>query len=81
MKEADEMLQSLIEYWSVLKNTSVDGLRESFLKRSGKLSLKNKQWLLQIEQRSYDMLLQQLPWSISMIKLPWMANLLVTEWV
>ncbi len=81
MNEADEMLQSLIEYWSVLKNTSVDGLRESFLKRSGKLSLKNKQRLLQIEQRSYDMLLQQLPWSISMIKLPWMANLLVTEWV
>lgn len=81
MKEADEMLQSLIEYWSVLKNTSVDGLRESFLKRSGKLSMANKQWLLQIEQRSYDMLLEQLPWSISMVKLPWMTNLLITEWV
>lgn len=81
LREADEMLLSLIEYWSVLKNTSVEGLRESFLKRSGKLSMVNKQWLLQIEQRSYDMLLQQLPWSISMIKLPWMTNLLVTEWV
>jgi len=81
MKEVDDMLLALIEHWSVLKNTSIDGLRESFLKRSGRLSMENKQWLLQIEQRPYDMLLQQLPWSISMIKLPWMTNLLLTEWV
>jgi hypothetical protein len=81
MKEADEMLLALIEHWSVLKNTSIDGLRESFLKRSGKLSIENNNWLLQIEQRPYDMLLQQLPWGISMIKLPWMKKLLITEWV
>jgi hypothetical protein len=81
MKEVDEMLQSLIEYWSVLKNTSVDGLRESFFKRNGKLSLMKTEWLLQVEQRPYDMLLQQLPWSMSMIKFPWMKNLLRTEWV
>lgn len=81
MNEVDEMLQSLIEYWSVLKNTSIEGLRESFLKRSGKLSMINNEWLLQVEQKPFDMLLQQLPWSISMIKLPWMTNLLRTEWV
>jgi len=81
MKEVDEMLLSLIEYWSVLKNTSIDGLRESFLKRSGKLSRMDNEWLLQVEQKTFDMLLQQLPWSMSMIKLPWMTNLLKTEWV
>ena len=81
MKEADEMLLSLIEYWSVLKNTSIDGLRESFFKRSGKLGMANNEWILQVEQKPFDMLLQQLPWSISMIKLPWMTNLLKTEWV
>lgn len=81
MKEVDEMLLSLIEYWSVLKNTSIDGLRESFFKRSGKLSSMNNEWLLQVEQKPFDMLLQQLPWSMSMIKLPWMTNLLKTEWV
>ena len=80
-KEVDEMLLSLIEYWSVLKNTSIDGLRESFFKRSGKLGMVNNEWLLQVEQKPFDMLLQQLPWSISMIKLPWMTNLLKTEWV
>ncbi|MBW8331731.1 MAG: hypothetical protein K0M40_06915 [Prolixibacteraceae bacterium] len=81
MKEVDEMLLSLIEYWSVLKNTSIDGLRESFFKRSGKLGMVNNEWVLQVEQKPFDMLLQQLPWSISMIKLPWMTNLLKTEWV
>lgn len=81
MKEVDEMLQSLIEYWSVLKNTSIDGLRESFFKRNGKLSRMKSEWLLQVEQRPFDMLLQQLPWSMSMIKFPWMKNLLRTEWV
>jgi hypothetical protein len=81
MSEANEMLQALIEYWSVLKNTSIDGLRESFLKRSGKLSFENNEWMLLVEQRPYDMLLERIPWSISMIKLPWMTNLLKTEWV
>jgi hypothetical protein len=81
MKEVDKMLLSLIEYWSAIKNTSIEGLRESFFKRSGKLSRMNNEWLLQVEQKSFDMLLQQLPWSISMIKLPWMENLLKTEWV
>ena len=80
-KEADEMLLAIIEYWAAIKNTSIDGLRESFLKRSGKLMMKENEWLLQVEQKSYDMLLQQLPWGISMIKLPWMKGLLKTEWV
>ena len=80
LKEADEMLASIVEHWSALKSTSIEGLRESFLMREGKLSLIKDSWLLKVEQRAYDMLLQQLPWNISMIKLPWMQNLLKTEW-
>jgi len=81
MNEADRMLQALIEHWAALKNTSIHGLRESFLKRSGKLSIENNNWLIQVEQTSYDILMQHLPWGISMIKLPWMNKLLITEWV
>lgn len=81
LNEADEMLASVIEYWSVLKGTSADGLREAFLQREGKLSFSNDKWLLQVEQKPYDMLLQQLPWNISMIKLPWMEHVLITEWI
>jgi Contractile injection system tape measure protein len=78
--EANELLLSVIEYWTILGNTSVEGLRNSFLKRNGKLSFNGKEWLLQVEQESYDMLLQHLPWNISMIKLPWMNYMLKTQW-
>jgi hypothetical protein len=80
-KEVEEVLHAVIEYWSILQNTSVEGLRESFLKRKGKISFKNNEWLLQVEQQPYDMLLQHLPWNISMIQLPWMKQMLKTEWV
>jgi len=80
-KEAEEVLTSVIEYWNILKNTSIDGLRESFLKRNGKLTYDGKDWLLQVEQQPYDMLLQHLPWNISMIKLAWMQQMLKTEWI
>lgn len=79
-QEATELLLSAIEYWSILGNTSVQGLRDSFLLRDGKLSFDKNEWLLQVEQRSYDMLLQNLPWNISMIKLAWMPAMLKTEW-
>ena len=80
-KEADEVLLSVIEYWSILQNTSLEGLRQSFLQRNGKLSSNGSEWLLQVEQQPYDLLLQHLPWNISMIKLPWMEQMLKTEWI
>lgn len=80
-KEGETLLQSVIENWSILKNTSVEGLRESFLQREGKLSFQKDEWLLQVEQKPYDMLLEHLPWNINMIRLSWMQYLLRTEWV
>jgi hypothetical protein len=79
-KEATALLTSVVEHWAVLKNTTVAGLREAFLQRNGKLSFNNNQWLLQVEQKGYDMLLQQLPWNIGMVKLPWMGHVMMTEW-
>lgn len=79
--EVNNMLQSVIEHWNILKNTSVDGLQESFLKRNGKLGFYNNEWHLQVEQKPFDMLLQQLPWNISMIRLAWMKHVLKTEWL
>lgn len=79
-KEADEMLKSIIEYWPVLKDTSIGGLRESFLQRNGKLSFSDDEWQLYVEQKSFDMLLGQIPWNIHLIRLPWMKNALRTHW-
>lgn len=78
--ESDELLKEVIRQWSILKNTSVDGLREGFLQRKGKLFIKNNVKHLQIEQSSIDMLLDHLPWNLSIIKLPWMRDILKVEW-
>ena len=79
--EAENLLQTAINYWEVLKNTSPDGLREGFLQREGKLThTDSQQWKLQVEQMAIDVLLSRLPWGLSMVKLPWMDELLIVEW-
>ena len=79
-EEAEALLQSVITYWTILKNTSIHGLRSSFLQRQGLLREVEDGWKLQIEPQSFDMLLNQLPWSISIIKLPWLKKPIYTEW-
>jgi len=80
LSEADSMLQAAIEQWPVLKNTSIEGLREAFLQRNGKLFTKNEKLHLQVEVTTIDVLLDQLPWNLSMIKLPWMKAILRVDW-
>jgi hypothetical protein len=50
------------------------------LQRQGKLLQKDADWLLQVEQKSYDMVLSSLPWSIGIIKNAWMKDMLWVEW-
>jgi len=79
--EASALLEAVIKHWEVLRNTTPDGLRGTFLLRPGKLSQKEDgDWLLHVESRTFDVLLEHLPWGISMIKLPWMKNMLWVEW-
>ena len=80
-QEMEEVLTSVIEYWNVLGSTSINGLRESFLNRNGKLINDGRDWILQVEQQPYDMLLQHLPWNMTMIQLPWMQSMLKTQWI
>jgi len=79
-QECEDLLNEVITHWSVLRNTSNDGLRETFLQRSGKLSKTVDGWLLQVEQKSVDILLNHLPWGIGIVKLPWMNEMLFVEW-
>lgn len=80
-KEAYALLEAVIRHWEVLRNTSPDSLRGTFLLRHGKVSLRDDgDWLLQVEAQSFDILLDQLPWGISLVKLPWMERMLWVEW-
>ena len=79
-EEAETVLQSAIEHWSALKNTSAGGLRSAFIERHGLLRRNDGGWKLNLERKSYDILLGQLPWGIGIVKLPWMKRAIFTEW-
>jgi hypothetical protein len=80
-EEAVALLEAVIHHWDALGDTSIDGLRGTFLVRPGKLSQRdNGDDLLQVESRSFDILLDRLPWSTGMIQLPWMKKSLWVEW-
>ena len=78
--EAENLLQSAINHWPILKNTSIQGLRTAFLQRQALLRETEENWQLQVESQSFDMLLKHLPWSMSWVKLPWMTKILQIIW-
>jgi hypothetical protein len=73
-------LNSVIQNWSVLKNTTTEGLRESFLQRSGKMTEQEDQFIIQPEQRSIDLLLEYIPWTFRMVRLTWMKKSVQIDW-
>jgi len=74
------LLTAVIQHWTILGDTTIDGLRTSFLQREGKLEEEEERFFLKIENKSYDMLLDQIPWNISKISLSWMYKLMNVEW-
>jgi hypothetical protein len=80
LDEAQVLLQAIIEHWQALRNTSIDGLRNSFLMRDGSLSRSDVHWLLQVERKTMDVLLEKIPWGYTTITLPWNNYLIYVEW-
>jgi hypothetical protein len=78
-EETESLLLSVIEHWSSLKNTSKEGLRSSFIQRSGLLFPTEDGWKVHLESAAYDVLLKTIPWSYSIVKLPWMNKPIYTE--
>ena len=79
-QEAEILLKQVIEHWPALKNTSPEGLRNTFLKREGRLTRGGLGWQLDVEHKTWDILLAKLPWGYSLIKLPWMKEFLFVNW-
>lgn len=80
VEQLEGLLTAVTQHWKALENTSIDGLRESFLKRGGRLQRKQDAWHLQVEARAFDMLLDQVPWSYSTIKFAWMERVIYVDW-
>ncbi len=81
-KEAcDKLISSAIKNWSALKNTSIEGYREAFIQREGKLTYTEEGWKLLVTPKTYDILVNYLPYGISLIRQAWMTDNLWVEWV
>ena len=78
--EITAMLEAVIGHWAALKNTSIEGLRETFFQRSGSLKVQETGYILYVEQRSVDILLKQLPWGFELVVLPWLKQPLYVSW-
>lgn len=76
----DEMLTSVIGHWEKLGKTSVEGLRETFLLRNGKITLSDNELTLNVENSGVDILLEYLPWSIRTVKSPWLDKIINCIW-
>lgn len=79
-EECSNLIKAAVGHAPSLKNISVDGFRGSFILRNGIISVRDRNWLLQVEKQSYDVVLESIPWSYNIVKLPWMDKLIFVEW-
>lgn len=76
----DQMLTSIIQHWSALGSTSIQGLRETFLRHVGKLTQREQTWELIVQNGSFDVLIDRIPWGIQMVKYDWMPKIIHVNW-
>lgn len=78
---AQSLLKGLINNWEKVKNSTPEGIQETFLKREGILRFKTDKVTLEVEKKGVDILLESIPWNISLIKLAWMKVPIYVEWI
>ncbi|HWZ21664.1 MAG TPA: contractile injection system tape measure protein, partial [Cytophagaceae bacterium] len=76
----ENLIKGVIENWSILKKTSNDNFRVSFLQRKGCITIEEMSFVLKVQERGFDVLMDKLPWSISLIKLPIMDKVMKVDW-
>jgi hypothetical protein len=78
--QCERLLRSMIAHWKIISNTSIAGLRETFLCREGKLTRGDDRYVLRVQRKTVDVLVDQIPWSISVIMAPWMPLPMHVTW-
>lgn len=80
----DSLLPAIVAHWQALGQTSPHGLRQTFLRRIGRLveheAFEGNHWRLKVQPNPFDVLLDRLPWSYGTIRLPWMKEVIHVEW-
>ncbi|MBP5455190.1 MAG: hypothetical protein J6Y37_01675 [Paludibacteraceae bacterium] len=79
-EEAEELLNTVCEYWKPLNKSSYQGLQDTFFKREGTIEFSDEAWIIRVEGNAFDILLEDLTWEISTIILPWLEPMIYVEW-
>lgn len=75
------LLHGMIHNWEKVRNSSPEGLQETFLQREGILTFKEEFYHLQVEKKGVDVLMQTIPWKFNTIKLMWMEKPIHVDWI
>ena len=76
----DSLLEAAKTNWEKMRNTSMRGFQEAFLRRAGFIEKTERECVLTVEERAFDILLDSIPWSYKLVRLPWMENILKVNW-
>lgn len=76
----DGLLAAMIANWPAIRNTSVDGLREIFLQREGRLEPVDDHWHLTVQRETIDFLVDRAPWTFAVISHRWMPGPIRVAW-
>jgi hypothetical protein len=76
----ERLLKSVISNWKIIENTSIDGLKETFLQREGRLDHTADGWKLRVQRKTLDVLVDQVPWSFRVIVHSWMPEPVYVTW-
>lgn len=80
LAQGEKLLKSILANWTLIADSSVAALRETFLQREGRLRNGNQGWELVVQRKSLDVLVDQIPWSFSVVFHRWMTEAIYVTW-
>jgi hypothetical protein len=81
IESTKSLLNGLINNWEKVKNSTHEGIQETFLQRNGILKFDSDKITLTVDKKGVDVLISSIPWNISLIKLSWMKLPIFVEWI
>jgi hypothetical protein len=80
-ESVQSLMNGLINNWEKVKNSSPEGIQETFIQRDGILRFQEDKITLVVEKKGFDILLESIPWNIGLVKLAWMEKPIYVEWI
>ena len=77
---SNEMLQAVLENWSIMKDSSVALLQNEYLQRPGKIILSEDHPKVIVERKTQDILLDKIAWNLGIVKLAWKNKIIFVDW-